>query len=763
VLSAIARSALAAPRRIIAVALLMMAAAAIFGIPVVGSLQTGGFKDPAAESSRATDLLAEKFGRGDMPLMIALTAVDGVQSGTARAAAGEVRALLEGLPYVTDVQSAWTASPQAAAAMISRDGNTGLIVAGLTGSDSDAQKFAADIEKMLPHFDGVTVAAGGEALSNAQVIEQSLKDLLVMEVIAVPLSFVVLVWVFGGVLAAALPVVVGLFAIVGATAVLRAFTFFTDVSVFALNLALALGLALAIDYTLLIVSRFRDEIAGGATREEALVTTMLTAGRTVMFSAATVALSMVAMILFPIYFLKSFAYAGIGVVAFAAVAAATVTPAVLVLLGDRLDALNARRLVRRMLGRPEPTVPPTEQTFWYRLAKSAMRHAVPVGMAITALLLTLGSPLLGIKWAYPDDRLLPESASSRAVGDRLRSDFDINSLSDVVVTMPELGTATAHDVDAYAGRLSQVPDVTGVSAPGGTFVDGAKIGSASAATAIASGSAFVTVHSTTPLYSAASETQLDRLHAVAVPAGAEVAMTGWTQISRDSAHAVTSRIPLVLAIMGIITALLLFLMTGSVLLPLKALLLNVLSLTAAFGALVWVFQDGHLGALDTTATGTMVASVLVLLFCLTFGLSMDYEVFLLARIREFWLESAGTVADCRDSVARGLARTGRVVTAAAMLMAVTFGAMITGQVATSKIFGVGVTLAVLVDATLVRMVLVPALMRVLGTAAWWAPRPLAALHNRFGVSESGRSVQRPAKPVARYGEPQPDGTLPAYA
>jgi putative drug exporter of the RND superfamily len=756
VLNAIAKIALTTPRRIIAAALLVLVAAAIFGIPVVTSLQTGGFKDPAAESSRAIAVLAEKFGYGNMPLVIAVTADGGVHGDQARAAADEVGALLARLPYVTDVRSAWTVPPQAASAMISKDGKTGLIVAGLTGTDNDAQKHSADIEEMLPHFAGVTVTAGGEALGNQQVIEQTLKDLLVMEIIAVPLSFVVLVWVFGGVLAAALPVAVGLFAIVGAMAVLRAFTLVTDVSVFALNLALALGLALAIDYTLLIINRFRDELAGGATRDEALVTTMRTAGRTVVFSATTVALAMVAMILFPIYFLKSFAYTGIGVVAFAALAAVTVTPAALVLLGDRLNALDARRWIRHRLGRPEPTARPAEQTVWYRCAKVAMRHAVPLGLAVVAFLLVLGSPLLGIKWAYPDDRLLPTSASSRALGDQLRSEFAINSAGDVVVVLPEIGAVSPGEVDAYAGRLSRVPEVTAVSAPGGTFVAGARIGPPSAATGITDGSAFVTVHSTAPLYSDASETQLDRLHAVETPSGTDVAMTGWAQINRDCAHAVTSRLPMVLAVMALITAVLLFLMTGSVLLPLKALLLNVLSLTAAFGALVWVFQEGHLGAFGTTATGTMVASVSVLLFCMTFGLSMDYEVFLLSRIREFWLASGRAAADARESVALGLARTGRVVTAAAVLMAVTFGAMISGQVSTSKIFGVGVTLAVLVDATLVRMVLVPALMRVLGTAAWWAPWPLVALHSRIGVSES-----EPAD--VRSGEPEAGGTVPAYA
>jgi RND superfamily putative drug exporter len=738
-----------------------MVAAAIFGLPVVGSLQTGGFKDPASESSRASQVLSEKFGQGDMSMVIALTEAGGAHGDAARAAGDQVVALLKGLPYVADVQSPWTASPQAAQAMISRDGKTGLIVAGLTGSETVVEKQATEIEKMLPHIEGVTLTTGGEAIINAQVIEQSLKDLMVMEVIAVPLSFVVLVWVFGGVLAAALPVAVGLFAIVGSMAVLRAVTFVTDVSVFALNLSLALGLALAIDYTLLIISRFRDEIASGATRDEALVHTMLTAGRTVLFSATTVALAMVAMILFPIYFLKSFAYAGIAVVAFAAAASVIVTPAVLVLLGDRLDALDARRLVRRVLGRPEPSVRSVEHSFWYRWAKGAMRHAIPVGLAVVALLLMLGSPFLGIKWAFPDDRLLPESVSSRELGDRLRSDFETNSISDVVVVIPDVGTATPDDVDAYAARLSRVPDVTAVSSPGGTFVNGASIGPASAATGVAEGSAFLTVHSTTPLYSAASEDQLDRLHAVATPAGTEVAMTGSAQINRDCARAVTSRIPVVLAVMAMITAVLLFMLTGSVVLPLKALLLNVLSLTAAFGALVWVFQEGHLGAFGATATGTMVASVLVLLFCLAFGLSMDYEVFLLSRIREFWLASARTAADSRESVALGLARTGRVVTAAASLMAVTFGALISGQVSVSKMFGVGITVAVLVDATLVRMVLVPAFMRVLGTAAWWAPRPLVALHERIGLSESGQPSQ--PRPGVRTGEPEPDAPVPAFA
>ena len=338
VLQGIARLAIAAPRRIIAVALLLMVGAGLFGIPVTKSLSAGGFQDPASESRQAARLLSEKFGQGDMQMVIAVTSDAGVQSSTARAVGADLVRGLHESPYVTDVNSAWTAPPPAAATMISKDGKTGLIVAGITGGESGAQNHAKQLADQLVHDrDGLTVRASGDAMTYVQVNSQSEKDLLLMESIAMPLSFVVLVWVFGGVLAAALPLAVGGFAILGSMAVLRAITYATDVSIYALNITVALSLALAIDYTLLIVSRFRDELAEGADRNHALVRTMATAGRTVLFSAMTVALSMMALMLFPMYFLKSFAYAGIAVVAFAAVAAVMVTPAAIVLLGGRLD------------------------------------------------------------------------------------------------------------------------------------------------------------------------------------------------------------------------------------------------------------------------------------------------------------------------------------------------------------------------------------------------------------------------------------------
>ena len=495
-------------------------------------------------------------------------------------------------------------------------------------------------------------------------------------------------------------------------------------------------MALAIDYTLLIISRYRDELAEGADRERALIRTLTTAGRTVLFSALTVALSMVAMVLFPMYFLKSFAYAGIAVVAFAAVAAIVVAPAAIVLLGDRLDSLDTRRLFRFLLSRPEPERKPIEQMFWYRSTKFVMRRSIPIGLAIVALLLLLGAPFLSIKWGFPDDRVLPQSLSAREVGDELRNDFTVDSSNNVTVVIPDAAGVPPSELDRYAAALSRVPDVSSVSAPGGTFVDGTPAGPPSAAAGMKDGSAFLTVGSTAPLFTDASESQLDAVHAVSTPGGKPVLVTGFAQINRDSSQAITDRLPLVLGVIAAITFVLLFLLTGSVVLPLKALVLNVLSLTAAFGALVWIFQDGHLGALGTTPTGTLVANMPVLLFCIAFGLSMDYEVFLVSRIREFWLKSGKTRADNDESVALGLAKTGRVVTAAALLMSISFAALIAAQVAFMKMMGVGMTLAILADATLVRMALVPAFMHWLGRWNWWAPKPLAKLHERIGISES---------------------------
>jgi RND superfamily putative drug exporter len=736
VLHKIARYAVRSPRQILVLAALLMVVTAIFGIPVANHLSAGGFQDPTSESASAGRLLGEKFSQSDQQLLFTVTDAAGATGTRARIAGTDIVNRLDASPNVLIVSSPWTSPPAAAGELVSRDGRTGLIVATMAGGEDKAQGYAAALAgELAGDRDGVSVLAGGTAMIYKQINQQTQRDLLRMESIAVPLSFLVLVWVFGGLVAAALPMLVGLMATLGAMSVLRLITGFTEVSIFALNITTALGLALAVDYTLLILSRYRDEIVGGATREDALVRTMGTAGRTVLFSAVTVALSLSALMLFPMYFLKSFAYSGVATVAFAVAAAVIVTPAAIVVLGDRLDSFDIRRLVRRVLRRSEPVAKPVQRQFWYRSTKFVMARAIPIGVAIVALLMLLGAPFLRIQFGNPDDRVLPKTASAHQVGDQLRDDFASNFNSAVTMVIPDAAGASPLELDRYAADLSRVPDVSLVSSPGGTFVGGNRIGPQSAPAGIADGSAFLSVRSTAALFSDASKVQLDRLHAVAEPAGREVLIGGGAQVNRDSVTAITSRLPIVLGLIGVITLVLLFLLTGSVVLPLKAVVMNLLSLSAAFGALVWIFQDGHLGALGTTATGTMEANMPVLLFCVAFGLSMDYEVFLLARIREYWLDSPQTGEGSDEAVALGLARTGRVVTAAALIMSIAFAALIAAQVSFMRIFGLGLTLAVLVDATLVRMALLPSFMRVMGKWNWWSPGPLARLHQRIGISE----------------------------
>jgi len=764
VLQGIARLAIAAPRRIIAVAALVLVGAAIFGMPVAKCLSAGGFQDPSSESSRAVQLMTDKFGQSDQQMLIVVTAPGGARSDPARQVGTDIVDQLERSPFVFNVTS-WTlpaASPQAAADLVSTDGKSGLIVANLKGGENNAQKYAKSLSDDIVHDrDGIMVRAGGPAMVYAQINRQNQGDLLLMESLAIPLSFLVLVWAFGGLLAAALPMALGGLAIVGSMSVLRLITLSTDVSIFALNLSTAMGLALAIDYTLLIISRYREELAGGTDRDQALIRTMATAGRTVLFSATTVALSTAVIVLFPMYFLKSFAYAGVATVAFVAIAAIVITPAAIVLLGARLDALDVRRLARRVLpwlrGRPDPAHKAVQQLFWYRSTKFVTRRSVPIGLAVIALLLLLGVPFLAVKWGMPDDRVLPRSASAHQVGDQLRRDFARNSATAVPIVIPDADRLSPADLDRYAADLSRVADVSGVAAPTGTFVGGSRVGPSAEATGMADGSALLTVTSTAPLYSQASATQLQRLHDVAPPVGRSAQTAGPAQINHDSVEAITKQLPMVLGLIAVITFILLFMLTGSVVLPLKALVCNMLSLTAAFGAMVWIFQDGRLGALGTTPTGTLNPNTPVLLFCIAFGLSMDYEVFLVSRIREYWLASGATGpattpaqahAANDESVALGVARTGRVVTAAALVMSISFAALIAAHVSFIRIAGLGLTLAVLADATLVRMVLVPAFMHVLGRWNWWAPKSLVWLHERLGINDGGAGQPAPAgRPV----------------
>ena len=735
-LERLARFVVGAPRLVLGAALLVAVAAAVFGLPVTTHLAAGGQQDPTSESARVAQILVDKFGISDQSLVLMLTCDEGAKAPAVARVAGELEGELRRSGVVLNLASAWNAPPPVAAELFSKDGKSGMIVAGLVGGENDAQKHAATLIKSLGHDrEGVSVRAGGMATVYGQINKQTERDLKTMELIAIPVTFVALVSIFGGLNAALLPLVVGVFSILGSMSILRALTYFTDVSVFSLNLTVAMGLGLAIDYSLLIINRYREEVAAGLAREDALVLTMRTSGRTVLFAALTVVLALVSLVLFPMYFLRSFAYAGVAVVAMGAVAALLIVPAVITLLGDRIDALNVVTLIRRVMRRPEPVPVAITETFWYRIAKRVMGHAVPIAVAIVAMLLFLGWPFLGVKLGFPDDRTLPASASARQVGNELRSNYSNDDATNLSIIVEHVTGPAQQQLDGYAADLSRVEGVATVSAPTGAYVNGKNFGPAMMHTGIKDGTALFTVQTTAGQYSAAAKRQLDALHAVPVPAGAHALIGGGAQLDHDAINGIVSRLPLVLGIIATVTVVLLFMLTGSVVLPLKALVLNVLSLTATFGALVWIFQQGHLHGLGTEPTGTITSNMPILMFCIAFGLSMDYEVFLMSRIREYWMNSGRTRADNDESVALGVARTGRVITAAALIMSISFGALIAAQVSFMRMFGTGLTIAILMDATIIRMLLVPAFMRIMGRLNWWAPSALAQWHARWGITD----------------------------
>ncbi|MGH8859615.1 MAG: MMPL family transporter [Jatrophihabitantaceae bacterium] len=734
-----------APRRVLAIAGLLFVLAAVYGVSAAAHLSSGGFSDPGAPSSRAADVLQKTFRTGDANLILEVTAPDITTSQTARSAGLDLVAAVTRAPHTSQVLSYWTVPHAQAGSLLSKDGRSALVLARVDGSDSTAPKRVAEITAPLAGtHDGVTVHGGGFGNAFDQVNKQTTADLAKAEAVAIPLTVIALIWVFGSFIAALLPLVVGLSSIIGTMAVLRGLSSLTDVSVYALNMTTAMGLALAIDYSLFIVSRYREEIRNGTAPDDAVRRTMQTAGRTVLFSALTVGLSLAALMVFPVFFLRSFAYAGIGVVALATLAALILLPAMLTVLGSRVDAWDLRVFVRRLFRRPPPVVKPIEQAFWYRFANRVMRRAVPVGLIVTAVLVSLGLPFLHASFGYPDDRVLPHSASAHQVGDDLRTRFTANAASTISVLANDISAAPSA-VGGYAERLSTLPGVTSVSSAAGTYVSGTQ--AAPGSPAMRSGNTtYLSVRTSTDPESDRAKALLTAVERIERPW--PVQLGGQAAVNRDSLSALGGALPYALVLIALATFIVLFLFTGSVVLPLKALVLNTLSLSATFGAMVWVFQEGHFGSLfnDLTTTGYLVPTMPPLMFCLAFGLSMDYEVFLLSRIREAWLDSDRTPADNTHAVALGLGRTGRIVTAAALLMAIVFAAMSTSKVSFMMLFGTGLTLAVVMDATVVRGMLVPAFMRLAGRWNWWAPRPLAALHARIGLHE-GPSVPVPREPV----------------
>ncbi|MCX6522119.1 MAG: MMPL family transporter [Actinobacteria bacterium] len=720
-------------RLVLSFTVLFMVLAAVVGAGAFGVLKDGGFDDPASESARAAALLEEHFGGGD-PNVVLVASVDaagsapagaiGVDDPSVVAAGADLAARLDAIDGVEQVVSYWSlGSPPS---LRSTDGDTALVLARVTGDDEQVTERIDLVKEAVTGTQGpFDVLLGGREAVFADVGETIEGDLLRAELIAVPLTLILLLFVFRGLVAAALPMLVGVIAVLGTLLSLFVIGSITDVSLYAINLTTALGLGLAIDYSLFIVSRFREELQAGRNVEGAVIRTMETAGKTVLISALTVAVSLAALLVFPLYFLRSFAYAGVAVVLLALAGSLLSLPALLAVLGHRVNSL---RIGRRRVARAD------REGAWHRIAMFVMRRPVPIAAAAVAVLLFLGAPFLRVAFGTPDDRVLPMSAESRQASEILRSDFTGNSAESFGVVVDGVGPERLADLGAAAATISSMDGVARVDSAAGTFVDGALAATTDAdARFLAADGDTVSWMSVVPSFAVVSEQgeQLVKdIRSLDLPV--EVAVEGSAAELVDTKAAIGDALPLALAIIVVATLVLLFMLSGSVLVPIKALVLNFLSLTATFGAMVWIFQDGNLaGVFDFTATGTIDTSMPILMFCIAFGLSMDYEVFLLARIKE----EHDRTGDNEASVALGLERTGSIVTAAAALLAITFFAFGTSGVSFIKMFGIGLGLAVLMDATIVRAFLVPAFMRLAGEANWWAPAPLRRFHDRYGLRE----------------------------
>jgi uncharacterized membrane protein YdfJ with MMPL/SSD domain len=635
---------------------------------------------------------------------------------------------LAGLPrdLVASSTTYWTAGP-AAPRFVSSDGRSTYAVLQLRGADDDALMDAyTDLEPALRDAPaGLDVRLGGNEAIASDVTSQVSEDIARAEQISLPVVLVLLVVIFGGLTAASLPLAVGGLAILGAFTMLRVLSLATDVSVFAVNIVTMLGLGLAIDYALFVVSRFREEIRAGQGTEQALRTTMSTAGRTVAFSGLTVAISLASLLFFPQVFLRSMGFGGMAAVLVAMLGALTVLPALLAVLGPRVDSARLPFLRRRAA--PAPDAAP--HGAWYRLARSVMRRPVVYVAVIVPVLLLAGLPFLRVEFAGVDHRALPAGTESRVVSETLLRDFPGGGTTtiDPVVSFRD-GTVDDPALQAYVGRLAGLPGV-----------------SSAEVTAEKDGTALVSVRHRYEGLSSEARGLVGEVREVPAPTGAEVLVGGRAADLRDLLANLGDTLPWMgLFVVGV-TLVLLFLAFGSVVLPVKAIAMNVLSLSASFGVLVWVFQDGHLSsALGFTSTGAIEATQPILMLAMAFGLSMDYEVFLLSRVREQW----DRTGDNTVAVATGLQRTGRIITSAALLLVVVIGAFSTSGIVFIKMIGVGMVVAILVDATIVRALLVPATMRLLGRWNWWAPAPLARFWSRHGLRESVDDVElHPSRPA----------------
>jgi putative drug exporter of the RND superfamily len=695
------------------------------GSQVFSRLEGQGFNDPTSGSSLAADALATSFpGRANLVVLVSARDGKTVDSPSITSAGMDLTQLISRQRGLSGVTSWWTTG---AAELRSHDGLQALVVGHVasTGTESADDNTTRLIAMVGGGTTALDVAVGGPMGVNHDINTQVGKDLTHAETLAVPITLILLLIAFASIVAASLPLAIGVIAIFGAFAELFLVSEVTDVSIFAINLATALGLGLGIDYALLIVNRFREEMVAQDSVEEALVRTVSSAGRTVIFSSLTVAVALSALLVFPLYFLRSFAYAGIGVVVIALLGAVVTLPAILALLGPRVNAgrLRRSRPVRAASG---------NSVFWQGVARRVMRRPILFALPVVALLVVAGVPFLHATFGVPDDRVLPITLPSREVGDALRSNFGGGTTTALTAVIE--GSPPAGAVAAYAQHLSSLPSVQSVGSTAGSFSGGHQTAAANPSDDrfMAGGVQYLNLIAPADTQSSDSQRLVSAVRAVAPPNGTTAFIGGAAAELVDGNTAIGSHLALAIAIIAISTFILLFLFTGSVLLPIKALVLNLLSLTGVFGAMVWIFQDGHGSGFLGFTPGVVNTSMPVLLFCIAFGLSMDYEVFLLSRIKEF--HDRGVTND--EAVVSGLAHTARIITTAAALLTVTFLAFATSKVSFMQLFGLGTAIAIVVDATLIRAILVPVFMHVAGEANWWAPGPLRRLHRRIGLGEA---------------------------
>jgi len=722
-------------RLILVTAVVLFVVSGAVGGGVATELSNGGFDDPGAESKHAEDYLLRHFSSSGTPnIVMVVTADAGNVDDPGVAGAGQsLTTGLAGEPHMAYAASYW--STGGAPPLKSAAGNRALVFARFDGNPNELNHVSADIvARYTGHADGIRVQVGGYGPVFREVGDTIEHDLTKAEVIAFPITLLLLLFVFGSAVAAVLPLAIGGLSIVGTFLLLFVLNKFTEVSIFSLNLATGMGLGLAIDYSLFIISRYREELRGGYEPDEAVVRTVRTAGRTVAFSALTVGASLCALLVFPLAFLRSFAYAGVGVAFLAGCYAVVILPAMLAALGHRIDKLTLWK---------RSTAPPDEG-FWHAMAVRVMRRPIPFATGAILVLLLLGSPALKMVLGLPDDRVLPPAAATRQVSDIIRTEFTSEEAGALAVIAPGADVTTqAGEIDGYAKSLAGLPGVARVDAATGSYLPGGATVPATSNPSLyarftGDGAAYLNVIPTVEPLSEEGEALVKSIRTSPAPFAVQVG--GQSAQLVDTKSALLSRLPFAAGLIALITFVLLFMMFGSIVVPAKAVVLNLLSLTATFGAMVWIFQDGHLsGFFNFTPTGFLDSTTPILMFCVAFGLSMDYEVFLLSRIKE---EHDGGADNVR-AVAVGLERTGRIVTAAALLISVVFLAFATSEVTFIKLFGVGLTLAVLMDAFVIRGTLVPAFMRLAGEANWWAPKPLRRFHDRFGVSEHVVLDERP--------------------